>query len=363
MEKMVKREVLASAYKGKKVFLTGHTGFKGSWLTLMLQSLGAEVKGYSLEPLNKNDLYHKIDGDSLCDSTIADISDREQLTSELLELEPDFVIHMAAQALVLDSYTNPVETYDTNVMGTIYVLDALRSLKKPCSSILITTDKVYWNFERNEPYKEHEQLGGYDPYSNSKACADLAINSYQLSFLHPEKYREHMQGIATVRSGNVIGGGDWAENRIIPDCIRSLIKNEKITVRNPFAVRPWQHVLDPLYGYLLLGAKLQDQPVEFSETFNFGPYEQDVLTVENLVNIALDEWGSGSFATPELKNKPHEAGLLKLSIDKAQSKLKWNPTYNAETAIRKTISWYKNSVDNEAEFTLNQINDFLNTEA
>jgi CDP-glucose 4,6-dehydratase len=363
LEKMVKTDLLKKAYQGKKVFLTGHTGFKGSWLLLMLHQLGAIVKGYSLAPVHQNDLYHQINGDNFCDSQIDDIRNQETLIKSMVDFQPDFVIHMAAQALVIDSYKAPVETYQTNVMGTIHVLEGLRKLNKPCNSIIITTDKVYWNFERDTPYKETDQLGGYDPYSNSKAAADITINSYQKSFFNLDNFEEHQQGISTVRSGNVIGGGDMAENRIIPDCVKSLENNQPISVRNPNAVRPWQHVLDPLYGYLLLGAKLQEEPKKYSEAFNFGPETEDVNTVKELVEIAIKSWGHGEASFPKITNKLHEAGLLKLDIEKAKTQLGWKPQYQAETAIQKTIEWYKNAKPNPAEYTLNQIEEFLATPA
>ena len=363
METMVKAELLKKTYQGKKVFLTGHTGFKGSWLVLMLQQLGATVKGYSLAPVNKNDLYNLINGDEFCDSQIADIRAKDTLVNSMVEFQPDFVIHMAAQALVIDSYLYPVETYATNVMGTVHVLEGLRKLEKPCTSILITTDKVYWNFEQDTPYAEDDRLGGYDPYSNSKACADLTINSYQKSFFNLNDFDKHQQGIATVRSGNVIGGGDWAENRIIPDCIKALRNKEAINVRNPHAVRPWQHVLDPLYGYLLLGKNLAEQPKLFSEAFNFGPETDDVKTVEDLVNIVIKTWGSGEVNFPKVEKKLHEAGLLKLDIAKAKEKLHWHPTYKAQTAIEKTVEWYLKAENDAVAVTIEQINDFFNTQA
>lgn len=358
---MVKRELLAKTYRGKRVFLTGHTGFKGSWLTVLLHSLGAQVKGYSLEPNSKEDLYPTISGDEFCESVIADIRDRERLEKEILDFQPDFVIHMAAQALVIDSYLYPIETYQTNVMGTLHVIEALRKLKKPCFSTMITTDKVYWNYEREEPYKEDERLAGFDPYSNSKACADLSIQSHVLSFLHPDKYEEHQQAICTVRSGNVIGGGDFSENRIIPDCVKALRGEQPIILRNPQAVRPWQHVLDPLYGYLLLGAKLADEPLKFNQAYNFGPSENDVKTVEELVQIAIDSWGSGKYQYAENLAKPHEAGLLKLSIEKAKVELNWTPQLDATTAIQQTIEWYKKAQEDALDITMRQIDQFLAT--
>lgn len=360
MEKLVtKRMNLLEEYRGKKVFLTGHTGFKGSWFLLILKQLGADVKGYSLAPKNNRDLYHQINGDDLCDSVIADIRDRERLKKELLDFQPNFVFHLAAQALVIDSYTWPVETYETNVMGSIYLMDALRELKKPCSTVMITTDKVYENFETKDPYPEDARLGGYDPYSNSKACAELAISSYRNSFFNSANITKHQQGIAAARSGNVIGGGDWSDNRLVPDIARSLIKKESIVIRNPIAVRPWQHVLDPLKGYLMLGAMLAKDPVRYATGFNFGPAPEDERNVREMAELAIEIWGEGSYETPELKKSLHEAGLLKLAIDKAKRELNWEPRFDSAEAVEWTIDWYKNERENAYAFTKSQIDRFF----
>ena len=350
---------LKSAFQGKRVFLTGHTGFKGAWLTLIFNKLGAEVKGYSLAPTSDQDLYPQLQGDDLCHSVIADIRDRERVKRELIDFQPDFVFHMAAQALVLDSYEFPVETYDTNVMGTIYLMDALRSLKKPCTTVIITTDKVYENMEVSEPYPETARLGGYDPYSNSKACAELAISSYRNSFLNPAKYSEHKQAIAAARSGNVIGGGDWSGNRLVPDIARALIANEAVVIRNPSAVRPWQHVLDPLNGYLTLASHLAQDPVKYATGYNFGPEPNDERTVLDMVELAIENWGDGSYRTPDLTNKPHEAGLLKLAIDKAKSDLCWKPAFTSAEAVQWTVNWYRDGRDDALDYTTNQIESFF----
>lgn len=352
---------LPTYYQGKKVFLTGHTGFKGSWLLYWLHLLGAEVKGYALAPQQEVDLYHTLQGDQLCDSVIADIRDQNRLQQELLAFEPDFVFHLAAQPLVRLSYEIPSETFAVNAIGTAYLLDALRLLRKPCTVVLITTDKVYENQEWHYPYRETDRLGGYDPYSASKACAELVISSYRNCFFNPKEYTTHQKSIASGRAGNVIGGGDWAKDRIIPDIVRALGKEEPITVRNPAAVRPWQHVLEPLGGYLHLGAKMVDNPVEFADSWNFGPLAEDNLTVEKLVNIALKIWGRGEYQKPTLMGEPHEAGLLKLDISKTINALGWKPKYNAKIAISKTLDWYQKSTSDTSgkELTAEQITSFI----
>ncbi|TGE07940.1 CDP-glucose 4,6-dehydratase [Hymenobacter fodinae] len=330
-----------AVYQGKKVFLTGHTGFKGAWLLQWLHLLGAQVKGYALAPEQEDDLYNLIKGDTLCESIIADLRDREKLETEIVSFQPDFIFHLAAQPLVRLSYEIPADTFAINAIGTAYVLDAVRKLEKPCTIVLITTDKVYENKEWVYPYRETDRLGGYDPYSASKACAELVINSYVQSFFNPAAYEQHRKGIAVGRAGNVIGGGDWAKDRIIPDIVRALQLGQPVKVRNPKSVRPWQHVLEPLGGYLVLGAKLAAEPLNYGGAWNFGPHAEDNKTVGDLVSIALKIWGSGSYEQPSLTNQPHEAGLLQLDISKATTKLKWQPKYTAANAIHKTLNWYK----------------------
>jgi len=357
--KMQYKEKFEKTYQGKKVLLTGHTGFKGSWMLCWLQQLGAIVKGYALKPEQDNGLYCLINGDSLCDSIIADIRDAKRVKDEILSFQPDFIFHFAAQPLVRLSYEQPAETFDINVMGTLHILDALRALQKPCTAVLITTDKVYDNKEADYHYKETDPLGGYDPYSASKACAELVIQSYRNSFFNPNDHALHQKAIGSARAGNVIGGGDRAKDRIIPDIIRSLEKNEPVAVRNPNAVRPWQHVLEPLSGYLLLGAKLQQEPQLYSSAWNFGPQNDDTLTVKEVVEQSLSYWKSGAYNTPQLAKQPHEAGLLKLDISKAITKLDWQPKWDTAIAIRKTLEWYKNvSAKNAAAYTASQINEY-----
>lgn len=332
---------LGATYAGKKVFLTGHTGFKGSWLLYWLHLLGATVKGYALLPDSNPSLFELLGGEQLGESVLADLNDRTRLEKELLAFQPDFIFHLAAQPLVRLSYDQPVETFATNAIGTANLLDAARRLGRPCTMVLITTDKVYENQEWMYPYRENDRLGGYDPYSASKACAELVINCYAQSFFNPASYAQHGMGLAVGRAGNVIGGGDWAKDRIIPDIVRALRAGQPVQVRNPAAVRPWQHVLEPLGGYLLLGAHLAAGPTRYGGAWNFGPHLQDTLPVSALVDTALAAWGSGQYETPVLTGQPHEAGLLKLDISKAINELGWQPRYSAAESIRNTIAWYK----------------------
>jgi len=353
---------LQATYSGKRVFLTGHTGFKGSWMLKVLSLLGAEIKGYSLSPEFEYNLYNLINGDTLNDSVIADIRDKENLKKAIIDFQPDFIFHLAAQPLVRLSYQIPAETFEVNAVGTANVLDSIRYLNKPCQVIIITTDKVYHNQEWEHPYKETDRLGGYDPYSASKACAELVIDSYRNSFFNPSNYSEHAKAIAVTRAGNVIGGGDWAKDRLIPDIVRALSQQQEVTIRNPNAVRPWQHVLEPVIGYLILGEKLLKSPLLYSSAYNFGPHLDDAMPVSAMVDLAIKAWGSGNFKNTSAEHQPHEAGLLKLDINKASVELGWSPKYNAQTAIDKTIAWYKNYVTNPEEvinFTENQVKDFI----
>jgi len=349
-------------YEGKKVFVTGHTGFKGSWLIKILSMLGADIKGYALEPKTPDDLFYLIDGNAICTSVIADLRNKEQLAKEVISFQPDFIFHLAAQPLVRLSYEIPVETFEVNAIGTANLLNAVRLLEKKCQVVLITTDKVYHNEEWDYPYRENDRLGGYDPYSASKACAELVISSYRDSFFNTNHYTKHQKAIGIGRAGNVIGGGDWSKDRLLPDIAKALGANQKIIVRNPGAVRPWQHVLEPLAGYLLLGAKLSEEPAKFSQAYNFGPYTEDVLSVEEMVKAAIQKWGSGSHEVQAFANQPHEAGLLKLDISKVNAELGWKPKTNAANAVDATMSWYKNyfhSRNEIASFTEKQILDFF----
>jgi CDP-glucose 4,6-dehydratase len=351
---MMYNKKFSEIYKGKKVFITGHTGFKGSWLLLWLKRLGADIKGYALKP-DTSDLFSLIDGHDLCESVIADIRDKDRLLKEIVSFEPDYIFHLAAQPIVRLSYENPVETYETNVNGTINMLEALRHLHKPCNTIIITTDKVYHNKEENYYYTETDMLGGYDPYSTSKACAELIVESYRNSFFNLDEYSTHSKALATARAGNVIGGGDWSKDRIIPDIIKSIERKEPVVVRNPNSVRPWQHVLEPLGGYLLLGSKLSENPKLFTGAWNFGPTIGDTMSVKEIVEHSLKYLQSGSYKLLETNKQLHESGLLKLDINKAITKLGWSPKWNTKTAIDQTLAWYKNASANPAVFSQEQI--------
>jgi CDP-glucose 4,6-dehydratase len=346
----------------QKVFLTGHTGFKGSWLLAWLHSIGAIVQGYALAPENSSDLYHLIDGDACCHSQIADIRDRDSLQKAILDFQPDFIFHLAAQPLVRLSYSIPIDTFAVNSMGTAHVLDALRSLAKPCILVCITTDKVYENLEQDYAYKESDRLGGHDPYSASKAAAEIVIASFQKSYFQPEQWDVHHKAIAVARAGNVIGAGDWAQDRIIPDIIRALQQDKSIELRNPKAVRPWQHVLEPLAGYLLLGARLAADPVKFARAWNFGPAAADNLTVESLVQTAIATWGKGAYHLATQNNQLHEARLLQLDIQDSIEILGWKPQWNASSAIAYTIQGYQDLSVKGRNAILQQIQEYCNYE-
>jgi CDP-glucose 4,6-dehydratase len=337
---------LLNNYSSKRVFVTGHTGFKGSWLVKILSDIGALVKGYALAPENEINLYTEMNGDSLCESIINDLRDREALKKAILDFQPDYIFHLAAQPLVRLSYEIPLETFEVNAIGTANLFDAIRLLNKKCNIVLITTDKVYHNNESEYPYKESDRLGGYDPYSASKACCELIIDSYRNSFFNTDKYNQHQKGIAVGRAGNVIGGGDWSKDRLIPDITKALNEKKEVVIRNPNAVRPWQHVIEPLFGYLELGVKLNSDPIKFSQAYNFGPNTNDALSVEEMVVKSIKCWASGTYNVEFNPNNPHEAGLLKLDITKATTELNWKPVLNAQIAVQLTINWYKNYYNN-----------------
>jgi CDP-glucose 4,6-dehydratase len=322
-------------WQGKRVFLTGHTGFKGSWLSLWLFSLGVEVKGYSLNPPTVPSLFNEAKIDSVIESCIGDIRDQDTLFESMVSFNPDILIHMAAQPLVRYSYDEPIETYEVNVIGTAKVLEVARSCSNLKAIVNITTDKCYENDGRAQGYKENDPMGGYDPYSSSKGCAELVASSYRRSFL-----QEQGIGLASVRAGNVIGGGDWADDRLIPDILRSFEKNEAVVIRNPKATRPWQHVLEPLSGYLVLAQKLYQNPKEYAEGWNFGPNEQDVKPVDWILDKMISKWPNSSWELDK-SSSPHEAGFLRLDISKAKSKLGWNPLWSLSDTLEKIVNWHQ----------------------
>jgi CDP-glucose 4,6-dehydratase len=352
-------------YKGKRILITGHTGFKGSWLSLWLKELGGDVIGYALEPPTKPNLFESINLKEKITHVIGDIRDEDYLTSVFDKYQPEFVFHLAAQPLVRRSYKEPKLTYETNVMGTVNILEAVRKTKSVRVYVIITSDKCYENKEWIYGYRETDPLGGYDPYSSSKGCAELVTAAYRGSFFNPEDYGKiHAVTLSSVRAGNVIGGGDWGEDRLIPDCVRALSQKKEIVVRNPSATRPWQYVLEPLAGYLLLGVLMYEDGNRYSSAWNFGPDDESIITVEELVKLVIKHWDNGSYII-DTSNHPHEAGLLKLDASKARSLLGWKPIYDVCEAVERTISWHKNfykgmSKEELYEFTVREILDYVN---
>lgn len=330
-------KVSPSFWKGKKVFLTGHTGFKGSWLSLWLQDMGAVVKGYALEPNTKPNLFTEAKVGQNMDSEIGDIRDLNQITSSMVSFNPDVLIHMAAQPLVRLSYQEPVLTYATNVMGTVNVLEAARKCSKLKAIVSVTTDKCYENKEWAWGYRENEPMGGHDPYSSSKGCAELVTAAYRKSFFN----ENNSAFLASARAGNVIGGGDWSDDRLIPDILKAFEKNEPVIVRNPMATRPWQHVLEPLSGYLVLAQHLYEEGGEFAEGWNFGPKDEDCKPVSWILDKIVVKWGKGAAWELDKNNNPHEAGYLKLDCSKAAMQLNWRPKWNLEDTLESIINWHQ----------------------
>lgn len=344
---------LLDFFNGKKVLITGHTGFKGSWLCKILLDLGAVVTGYSLEPPTSPNLFSICGIKDRMTSVIGDIRDFNKLAAIFKEVSPEIVIHMAAQPIVRDGYKDPMMTYSTNVMGTVNILECVRLNKGVKSVLNITTDKVYKNQEWEWGYRENDPLDGYDPYSNSKSCSELVTNSYKNSFFN------NNIAVSTARAGNVIGGGDFANDRIIPDCVRAAAKKEIIVVRNPRSIRPYQHVLEPLFAYLTIIQK-QYEKNEFAGCYNIGPNDQDCISTGELVNLFCEKWGSGLMWENRAVDGPHEASFLKLDCSKAKSVFNWKPKWNVETAVEKTVEWSKSFLRNEdiAAVMDKQINDF-----
>ncbi len=325
---------------GRRVFLTGHTGFKGGWLSLWLCSMGAKLTGYALSPNTAPNFFEvaKV-ADDLEKSHIADVRDLGKLQKALADAKPEIVIHMAAQPLVRYSYLSPVETYATNVMGTVHVLESVRHVDSVRAVVIVTTDKCYENKEWVWGYRENEPMGGYDPYSNSKGCAELVTSAYRQSYFSPEKYAQHKVAIASARAGNVIGGGDWSEDRLIPDAIKAFEAKQALVIRNPLATRPWQHVLEPLSGYLILAQALYEQGPVFDGGWNFGPRDEDARPVQDVINLLIKNWGSIASWQQDHTEQPHEAHSLKLDCSKARQYLNWIPKWTLEQAIEKITQW------------------------
>lgn len=332
-------------WSGKKVLITGHTGFKGSWLSLWLQSLGADVTGYAFEPANMPNLHTLCGLDDTVRSVTADIRDRSSLLRTIQATRPVVIFHMAAQPFVRYSYRNPVETFETNVLGTVNLLDAVRTSIGDGAAIQavvnVTTDKCYENREWPWGYREIDRLGGHDPYSSSKACSELVTSSFRNSFFHQKDYASHGLSVATARAGNVIGGGDWSEDRIVPGSMRALLSGNKLKLRNPIATRPWQHVLEPLQGYLLLAQKMVERGPEFGNAWNFGPRDDCARSVDWLVKTIGTLWGVHDFYELEQGSTPHEAVDLRLDSSKAMRELGWQPVWDVKTALEKTVEWFQ----------------------
>ena len=348
-------------YRGKRVLITGHTGFKGSWLSLLLNELGADLYGFALEPPTSPSLYKEAKIDELVTSYIGDVRDLDYLTKVIQEVQPEIVFHMAAQPLVRESYKIPVETYSTNVMGTVHLLEACRSTSSVKAILNVTTDKCYENKEWHWGYRENEPMGGYDPYSNSKGCSELITSAYRNSFFNPSEYKNHGVAVATARAGNVIGGGDWAEDRLIPDFIRAISKGEKVRIRSPFAIRPWQHVLEPLSGYLRLAELLYTEGPKFAQAWNFGPYDHDARNVEWITNTICEFWGDEASFEIDKMPQPHEANYLKLDCSKANAELNWFPKWDIQTTLKSIVDWNKAYLNNEdiREVTKRQIHQYF----
>jgi CDP-glucose 4,6-dehydratase len=332
---------MSDFYNGRRVFITGHTGFKGSWLCLWLNNMGSEITGYSLAPPTNPNLFDLCRVDGLVKSVMADVRDLDALQNAMMEAKPEIVIHMAAQPLVRDSYANPVETFAINVMGTVNLLEALRKCESIQAVVNVTTDKVYANQEWLWGYRENEPLGGHDPYSCSKACSDLITASYRSSFFNTSTLLPDnaAPAIATARAGNVIGGGDWGRDRLIPDCIRAFLNGETIRLRNPDSIRPWQYVLEPLAGYLLLAQRLFQDGEKFADAWNFGPDDRDAMNVANVVARLCKKWGNGASYVIDPDEHPHEANYLKLDCSKAKTQLGWQPLWNLDVALDKIVEW------------------------
>ncbi|MFX0196553.1 MAG: CDP-glucose 4,6-dehydratase [Candidatus Hodarchaeota archaeon] len=351
---MLARSNLNNFFRGKRILITGHTGFKGSWLTTWLHMLGAKIFGYALAPDTRPSMFEILSLEKVVEQTISDIRDYNSVLAFIKEHKPEIAFHLAAQPLVRRSYDEPKLTHETNVGGTVNLLEALKAIDSTRVIIIVTTDKVYENREWVWGYRENDPLGGHDPYSTSKACTELVARSYYDAFFKAKG----KTFLSTVRSGNVIGGGDWSKNRIVPDCVKALRDEKGIPVRSPSSVRPWQHVLEPLYGYLTLAAKMWTNGDQFTGSWNFGPEHGSNCTVKELVELIISAWGSGSWKDASSNNAAHETRLLKLNSEKAKSFLSWSGIYDYKEAINETIAWYRyyySSGNDVLEFTKRQI--------
>jgi len=329
-------------YKCKKVLVTGHTGFKGSWLSIWLRKLGAEVVGYALDPYTDEDNFVLAGLNNKLVDVRGDIRDMDKLQEVFSKYKPEIVFHLAAQPLVRKSYEHPKDTYEINIMGTLNVLECIRCSNTVKVGVMVTSDKCYENREQIWGYRETDPMGGYDPYSSSKGCAELLIGSYRSSFMNPQDYKNHGKAIASVRAGNVIGGGDWCSDRLIPDCMRALINNKSIEIRNPGAVRPWQHVMEPLRGYLQLASEMWKDGAAFSSAWNFGPNHDGMIPVGDIVDKIIKEWSSGTWMASTNIGACHEANLLCLDCTKARNQLGWKPLLKPDQAVKYTVEWYQN---------------------
>ncbi|PZX19170.1 CDP-glucose 4,6-dehydratase [Breznakibacter xylanolyticus] len=349
-------DIFEGFYKDKTVLVTGHTGFKGSWLCIWLLEMGAKVIGLGLDPYTERDNFVVCGLSSKMVDIRGDIRDAALVKSVLLKYQPDVVFHLAAQPLVRLSYDIPVETYEVNVMGTIHVLEAIRACEKTKIGVMITTDKCYENKEQIWGYRENEPMGGHDPYSSSKGAAEIAIASWRRSFFNPKDYEKHGKSIASARAGNVIGGGDWAKDRIIPDCIRAIEAGIPIEIRSPKAIRPWQHVLEPLSGYLLLAKRMWEEPTKYCEGWNFGPNADSIATVWEVASEVVKCYGKGELVDTSNPNDLHEAKLLMLDVSKARWELGWEPRLLVKGAVALTTDWYCDNVyDHYYKKCLNQL--------
>jgi len=357
LENMVKTMTLnVDFWKDRKVFVTGHTGFKGSWICLWLESMGADIAGFSLNPLDSPNLFSEAKVGENIKNTFGDVRDQGALVEALSAFNPEIVIHMAAQPLVRRSYENPIETYSTNVMGTANLLDAIRHLPGVRAVVNVTTDKCYENKEWLWAYREDEPMGGHDPYSSSKACSELVTQAYMKSY-----YSSSSTGLASARAGNVIGGGDWSNDRLVPDILLAFQEKIPVVIRNPQSIRPWQHVLEPLHGYLLLAEKLYNERHLYSEAWNFGPKDDDAKTVEWILGEMATKWGDGASWVNDTNENPHEANFLKLDISKANARIGWSPKWNLNQTLGYIVSWHKDWLNGRParDICLEQIKQFI----